>query len=152
MTKTRPIKILLIVAALLTGLTFAKAQTVPVADCCSQLIEIKRDYARVSLILDSTRAIQARVIGKLDADLVKAVSEGNKRITALSTRNADLLTKNETLAANLDEANSQLETTRKALAKHVPRTWFGRTRVKVTKGVHIVGYVTTSLLIFAIFK
>ena len=126
----------------------ARAQTVvPVSDCCSQLIDYKHRYEATRAILDSTRAVDGRIMQSSDARIKAIVSKGNDSIYVLRSRN-------RALAADLDYQMQQThkqavraEAVEKELKKWKPRTKAGIFFRKVRNGLAIVGGVAVLVVI-----
>ena len=87
------------------------------------------------LTLDSLACVQEKAGFRL------ALVTANNDRTYLQRRNNELATQNETLAANVDELNSQLTTRQSELDKWKPKTRSGRVLRKVRNGLAVVGGV-----------
>ena len=137
---------ILLLLALLTGLALANAQPFPVANCCQQALTWKASYERTLTVLDSTRAVSARIIRASDERSVATMSRANaaldsasREITYLNTRNQQLLREQEGLHATIDETTSRLTTTEGELHRWKPRTKAGVFLRRVRNGLAIVG-------------
>lgn len=159
--KTQTIaRLCVLLLATAIGLLFAHAcrgQDLPTTDELRRVdslyivaLETENVALYKKIVVDSAACQQEK------AGFRTALTSANLDRTYLQTRNNQLARDNETIKAGYDERGSQVTTLTARVAelerKHEPRTWFGRTRKKVTTGLTITGGVTAVYVIVRIVK